>query len=83
MTTKPTELEPELVLTGHGFPMRGPKMWTALHRLAREFDSIAVPPNAGTCEPRQVRKTAPRTATLEPKSSVGAPRLFRKVLPKW
>ena len=39
------ELEPELVITGHGVPMRGPEMRTALHRLAREFDRIAVPPN--------------------------------------
>jgi glyoxylase-like metal-dependent hydrolase (beta-lactamase superfamily II) len=39
------ELEPELVITGHGVPMRGPEMRTALHRLAREFDRIAVPRN--------------------------------------
>lgn len=36
-------LEPELVITGHGEPMRGAEMRAALHRLADEFDSIAVP----------------------------------------
>jgi glyoxylase-like metal-dependent hydrolase (beta-lactamase superfamily II) len=39
------ELEPEVVVTGHGLPMRGPEMRSALHRLAREFDRIAVPRN--------------------------------------
>ena len=37
------ELEPETVITGHGVPMRGPEMRIALHRLARDFDRIAVP----------------------------------------
>lgn len=36
-------LEPELVITGHGEPMRGAEMRTALHRLADEFDRIAIP----------------------------------------
>ncbi|PWC31282.1 MBL fold metallo-hydrolase [Azospirillum sp. TSO35-2] len=36
-------LEPELVVTGHGEPMRGAEMRAALHRLADEFDRIAVP----------------------------------------
>lgn len=36
-------LEPELVITGHGEPMHGAEMRTALHRLADEFDSIAIP----------------------------------------
>ncbi len=35
-------LEPELVLTGHGHPLRGPEMRAALHLLARDFDRIAV-----------------------------------------
>lgn len=39
------DLEPEVVITGHGVPMRGPEMRAALHRLAREFSSIAVPKN--------------------------------------
>jgi glyoxylase-like metal-dependent hydrolase (beta-lactamase superfamily II) len=39
------ELEPELVITGHGVPMRGPEMRAALDRLAREFDRVAVPQN--------------------------------------
>jgi glyoxylase-like metal-dependent hydrolase (beta-lactamase superfamily II) len=37
------ELEPEIVVTGHGVPMRGAEMRAALHRLAREFVHIAVP----------------------------------------
>lgn len=36
-------LEPELVITGHGEPMKGAEMRAALHRLAGEFDSIAIP----------------------------------------
>lgn len=36
-------LEPELVVTGHGRPMHGPQMRAALHRLADEFEQVAVP----------------------------------------
>lgn len=36
-------LEPELVVTFHGKPLRGATMREALHRLAREFRRIAVP----------------------------------------
>jgi glyoxylase-like metal-dependent hydrolase (beta-lactamase superfamily II) len=36
-------LEPELVVTGHGRAMRGSGMRDALHRLARDFDVLAVP----------------------------------------
>ena len=36
-------LEPGLVLTGHGHALQGSVMRDALHRLAREFDQIAVP----------------------------------------
>ncbi|WP_158046509.1 MBL fold metallo-hydrolase [Skermanella pratensis] len=36
-------LDPALVVTGHGEPMKGPEMRTALHRLADEFDRVAVP----------------------------------------
>ncbi|MEX0742193.1 MAG: MBL fold metallo-hydrolase [Phycisphaeraceae bacterium] len=36
-------LEPELVITGHGPAMRGEAMRKALHRLADDFDRIAVP----------------------------------------
>ena len=39
------ELQPETVITGHGVPMRGLEMRNALHRLARDFDRIAVPRN--------------------------------------
>ena len=36
-------LEPELVVTGHGPAMQGPEMTAALHALARDFDTIAIP----------------------------------------
>jgi glyoxylase-like metal-dependent hydrolase (beta-lactamase superfamily II) len=36
-------LEPELVITGHGPPMHGPRMREALHLLARDFERLAVP----------------------------------------
>lgn len=36
-------LEPELVVTGHGPAMRGVEMRAALHLLAQNFDSVAVP----------------------------------------
>jgi glyoxylase-like metal-dependent hydrolase (beta-lactamase superfamily II) len=37
------ELEPQLVITGHGPAMAGPQMREALHLLARDFDQIAMP----------------------------------------
>jgi glyoxylase-like metal-dependent hydrolase (beta-lactamase superfamily II) len=36
-------LEPDVVVTGHGRAMRGPKMLEALQTLASDFDQIAVP----------------------------------------
>ena len=39
-------LEPELILSGHGAPMAGLGMRAALHRLARDFDALAVPQGA-------------------------------------
>ncbi|KMO22753.1 MBL fold metallo-hydrolase [Methylobacterium platani] len=37
------QLEPELALTGHGRPLRGPGLREALHRLAAAFSAVAVP----------------------------------------
>ena len=37
-------LEPDTVVTGHGLAMQGAEMRAALHRLADDFDAIAVPP---------------------------------------
>jgi glyoxylase-like metal-dependent hydrolase (beta-lactamase superfamily II) len=37
------ELEPELLLSGHGDPLQGPAMRAALHTLADEFERVAVP----------------------------------------
>lgn len=36
-------LEPETVITGHGRAMHGQEMREALHKLAQEFDEIALP----------------------------------------
>jgi glyoxylase-like metal-dependent hydrolase (beta-lactamase superfamily II) len=36
-------LEPERAVTGHGYAMHGPALREALHRLARDFDHVAVP----------------------------------------
>lgn len=36
-------LEPEVAATGHGVPMRGGELRRELHRLARDFDRLAVP----------------------------------------
>jgi glyoxylase-like metal-dependent hydrolase (beta-lactamase superfamily II) len=37
------ELQPELVVTGHGKAMQGSSMRAALHKLAHDFERIAVP----------------------------------------
>ena len=37
------DLEPELVVTGHGRALRGAVMREALHKLADKFDQIAIP----------------------------------------
>jgi glyoxylase-like metal-dependent hydrolase (beta-lactamase superfamily II) len=36
-------LEPDLVITGHGRAMQGPEMTQALHALADQFDTVALP----------------------------------------
>lgn len=36
-------LEPSVVATGHGLPMRGPEMAQQLEELARDFEELAVP----------------------------------------
>ena len=36
-------LEPEVAITGHGRAMRGALMRVALHALAQNFDTVAVP----------------------------------------
>ncbi|WP_299819687.1 MBL fold metallo-hydrolase [uncultured Jannaschia sp.] len=37
------ELAPDLILSGHGAPLAGPRVCDALHRLARDFDNVARP----------------------------------------
>jgi glyoxylase-like metal-dependent hydrolase (beta-lactamase superfamily II) len=41
---KLAELEPDLVITGHGPPMQGKELRHALHALAAHFRQVAVPP---------------------------------------
>jgi len=38
-----SELEPEVVATGHGIPLRGDNMRDELHQLASHFDTEAIP----------------------------------------
>ena len=53
-------LEPRLALTGHGHPVRDRDMREALHRLAREFDQIAVPAQGRyVAEPAQADQNGP------------------------
>jgi glyoxylase-like metal-dependent hydrolase (beta-lactamase superfamily II) len=47
-------LEPELAATGHGRPLRGHEMRTALRELARDFDRLAIPPRGRYVERPQV-----------------------------
>jgi len=47
------QLQPELAVTGHGRPLRGPKLRSGLETLARDFESIAVPDDG-----RYVKKPA-------------------------
>jgi hypothetical protein len=61
---KLAQLKPEMVITGHGRPMRGPQMRTALDKLARDFDHIAVPKQGRYVE---------RPATAEDGSAYRAP----------
>jgi glyoxylase-like metal-dependent hydrolase (beta-lactamase superfamily II) len=48
-------LEPELAVTGHGPALRGGEMREALHRLAANFDRVAVPEHGKYVEEREHR----------------------------
>jgi len=50
-------LAPELVVTGHGRPLRGEEMRSALATLARDFDQVAVPRHG-----KYVERESPRPA---------------------
>ncbi|HVM48184.1 MAG TPA: MBL fold metallo-hydrolase [Candidatus Acidoferrum sp.] len=54
------QLEPELVITGHGPPMRGANMRAALNLLARDFDRIAVPAHGHYVESDTSHELQPR-----------------------
>ncbi|WP_415146993.1 MBL fold metallo-hydrolase [Limimaricola cinnabarinus] len=40
------DFEPDILVSGHGAPLAGPRMRGALNRLARDFDRLAVPQGA-------------------------------------
>jgi hypothetical protein len=52
------ELEPELLAPGHGRAFRGEAMRHALHELAVNFESVAIPAHAA--RPRTTRSAAER-----------------------
>ena len=49
-------LEPETVICGHGVPMQGEGMRTALHELATRFRDVAIPKN-GKYTPAELQRT--------------------------
>lgn len=61
------QLEPELVVTGHGLATQGPEMRTALHQLVINFDSVAVLKIAATCVIQPASKVVPRIANHKTK----------------
>jgi glyoxylase-like metal-dependent hydrolase (beta-lactamase superfamily II) len=74
------ELEPELVITGHGVPMRGRKC--GLRSIGSRASSTGSPFRRmeSTCGPRQGPRTAARTATLGPEiETTPTPRLPREI----
>ena len=36
-------LKPAVAVTGHGHPMSGEELLTGLEKLAKEFDTVAIP----------------------------------------
>jgi len=61
-------LDPSLAVTGHGPAMRGPTFSKALHKLAREFDRLAVPPQ-GRYVGQPARADASGVTYVPPKKS--------------
>ena len=58
-------LQPELVITGHGRALRGPRMRESLDILARDFDQVAVPAH-GVYVDAPVRDSSPLNAQANP-----------------
>jgi glyoxylase-like metal-dependent hydrolase (beta-lactamase superfamily II) len=54
-------LQPELVITGHGRALRGPRMREALDTLARDFEKVAIPEH-GIYVDAPVRDSSPVNA---------------------
>ena len=65
-------LEPELAATGHGPPMHGEAMRSALHVLARDFDRRAVPSHG---------RYVPRPAITGPEGVISVPPDVPHVVP--
>jgi hypothetical protein len=49
-------LEPETAITGHGPPLHGQALRTALHELAARFEVVAIPPQGRYVNRRSGRK---------------------------
>lgn len=66
--TRLAAFDPEVVITGHGIPMRGAEMRAALHRLAHDFASVARPRDGRYVRQPARAETAARTSTSRPDS---------------
>lgn len=61
-------LAPEVVITGHGPPLKGPEMRAALETLARDFDTVAVPKQGRYVnEPARADETGTKYVPPEPR----------------
>ncbi|MDX2146989.1 MAG: MBL fold metallo-hydrolase [Planctomycetota bacterium] len=66
-------LRPELLVTGHGRPLRGPIMREALLRLADDFDEIAVPKRKLAQQRSSRAAQTPRAASNQPSAAQATP----------
>jgi glyoxylase-like metal-dependent hydrolase (beta-lactamase superfamily II) len=71
------DLNPAIALTGHGLPMANPRLMHDLHWLARNFESVAVPPDGryvrqpARCDERGTVWVPPPIPDARPKIIVG------------
>ena len=71
------ELEPDVLVTGHGPPMRGPEMTSRLHQLARDFDRLEIPARGryvgrpALTDERGVTSVPPPASVLVPRVLLG------------
>lgn len=67
------ELEPDVLVTGHGPPMRGPEMTSRLRQLARDFDRLEVPTRG---------RYVGRPALTDERGVISVPPPARELLPR-